>query len=192
MSNNAHALVNKYVRGEVDEREGSTLTKGIIILQQLDRRMPELFPLKKVLERETKWNAKGFRFEHLPGTLDDNDTSLPEERKANIKKMFQIYGQKAENKNEHFKIFAIFAILGVRDVSVRALGRRGGCWWVRDVLSEVHRYFEVMSIGVVYHHILMIFFSETPESPNFCQFHPFVSELYSTRGRATRKKGHHD
>lgn len=127
MSNNAYALVNKYLRVEVDELEGFTLTKGIIILQQLDRWMPKLFPLKKVLERETKWNEKGFRFEHLPGTLDDNDTSQPEEGKANIKKMFQIYGQKPENKNEHFKIFAIFAILGVRDVSVCALGRRGGC-----------------------------------------------------------------
>lgn len=69
--------------------KGPPWRKGIIILQQLDRRVPKSFPLKKVLERETKWNRKGFRFEHLPVPSMTMILRSPKKGKRTSRKCFR-------------------------------------------------------------------------------------------------------
>lgn len=68
--------------------KGPPWRKGIIILQQLDRRMP-VISIGKVLERETKWNEKGFRFERLPAPSMTMILRYPKKGKRTSRKCFR-------------------------------------------------------------------------------------------------------
>lgn len=86
------------------------------------------------------------------------------------------------------KIFAIFAILGVRDMSVWALGRRGGYWWVL-VYWQFIDFFRLCRLnqgGLSLSQVAKLRWKNFPKprkiyhTLNFCQLHPFVSTLYFT------------